>query len=229
MESSNELTPAQTKILEGLKLEKDATGKYTLPALTQLYDATVAWGKDEFTGIASTFRKERRAADTQQAYVEAHRSFSDNVATLLEKCQRELLGKLGIEISEFEKSVVAYMEEGKPEIYELDNSLPRKMNASLSSTAKSLEGINVKDVLKEKTEYLDKNAANLKKYALFAGFDELSTIVQSKLHDFVHEKFGIEEEDFVAIFSNSPDLLKDSEVQDLMSKYQKQLDKITQF
>mmetsp|Transcript_9224 Transcript_9224/g.10389 ORF Transcript_9224/g.10389 Transcript_9224/m.10389 type:complete len:293 (-) Transcript_9224:203-1081(-) len=217
---------SRSQILSEIQVERGPDGRLTVPTIKSLYHGIVEWSKGEYTKTVYAFRKARRSSSSNKEFVEANNKFQETLEGLLENAQKELLSKLSLESEEFDKTVEGYMRAGNQELFFIHMQLPHKMNASIPCK-NSHEGISFKEVVKAQVEYLKNNRAELQELAKFCRVpqEELPGLVQTKLNDFVYEKFKIEEEDLAAIIKNGPEIIKDKEVQRLMVELQKETSK----
>jgi len=223
--SNKRPTATQFTVPSDFSVERGEDGRISVRTIRMIFELIIESSKEEFAQLTIDSRQKRRETKTTSDYVAAIERHNMQLEGLLEKKQRLVLDAIYLDEKEFESTMEHYFSSGNQEVYMLTATLPQCLMLSIPSQ-KELSDEGLKNVVQLQIDYLTENTTQLKEMAQAHG--ELGPhIIQQKLHDFVFEKLGVEEEDVTYTLKQNSYLLRNPEFNQLMMSYQNKLSTIS--
>lgn len=186
---------------------------------SQIVDKCYDLIKPEYSRVTVDARAEqRKIMNEPKKYLEFLNEYLNNTEALILEGQKLIATKVGLKDKKLEESEVALMERGlAQQILMLQSNLRAKVKESMSpSKDVSLEV--AKEVIAYQTDMINKRSEDLKQ--IFSSLERTQESVQIIpmllaliLNDWVFEKYGYEEEDFMknvqeSAIQTNPELIK---------------------
>jgi len=220
----NEVYEEEKQNLEKKELEKKSEDKIeikydgarlSVDTLTRIFAKINDKAKEEFKAISLKNRKDRRAAKSDEKYIESCAEFVQTLQETILTAQQTVMVEIGLTPEIMEKTMMSYMMEGNMKVIEQVQSTSANLQGTLPHT-KEVDKETFKKILEAHLDYILENASKLQK-SLDRVFPPVAMqVFQFKVLDHVYEKYGIEEEDLK--FAEEKGFLDDPELKELQEQ-----------
>jgi len=215
-EASNEPAPlsklAKANIIASIKV--NYSGNFlTIETVQSISESLIKFARPNFTQLTHDERRRRRALrNNLKEYVQSWDEFIKELEHIIDDANKEVLRALVIHHDVWEESNKHYVGSSNDLILNLHAELPQKLKQSLTGS-KKITLPQLKEALKRQIDGLQKESKDIEEVKKHVKSEEVFSIVQNLVHDYVFEKCGLEEEDIVPVLNN---FLEEPEIKELI-------------
>jgi len=201
------------------KLEIRMNGEFLIvPSIIEIMQVSLLFAFPKYVQIAREDRINRRKdINNFKAYAESWETFSAKVLQAIEDATKDVLARINVEYSVWEKSKQHYAEQKNQAIYMEQLNALEKLKSGVTSE-KKMSAQEVKDAIRSSIEVAEEEINNIPSIKPHVKTPmDVFPIAQNHMSDVLFERLGVEDED---VLKNIEDCLDDPEIPEILMKFQ---------